>query len=87
MKNYAQFCHMSTGYIEGTTPPQFSEAHKKPIDACGSDSVMSLDGRLSLFSMHKQARELAKQRGFIGYRLCRGLTCNGPLWQTAIFPV
>jgi hypothetical protein len=87
MKNYAQFCHWSTGYIAGTIPPQFSEAHKKIIDACGSSAVFPLDGRLSVFNMHKIARAEAKRRGYAGYRLCKGLTCNGPQQQTAIFAV
>lgn len=48
MKVYCQFQKLSTGYIPNTTPPQFSDEYKKPIDALGSDGVFILDGRNSL---------------------------------------
>jgi hypothetical protein len=48
---YCQFKVNSTGYISGTTPPQFSKEHVKPIDMLGSDGVFRLDGRLNIHSM------------------------------------
>ena len=69
---YAQFWHNSTGYIAGTTPPQYSPAHVKPIPACGSDAVFILDGRLSRANMAAKARAICKARGFIGFNLERG---------------
>ena len=65
---FAQFFIDSTG----TIPPQFSPVHIKPIPACGSYSVVRLDGRLSSYGMHKRAAELALHRGFVGYQICKG---------------
>ena len=42
---------------------------KYPITGCGSDSVIPLDGRLSLRSMIEQARELTKKRGGVGFSI------------------
>lgn len=39
---YAQFQKLSTGY------PTFTEQNRKPIDMCGSDSVVYLDGRKTI---------------------------------------
>jgi hypothetical protein len=44
---------------------------KYPITACGSDSVIPIDGRLSLRSMIEQARELTKKRGGVGFSIGR----------------
>jgi hypothetical protein len=69
---FAQFFTLSTGYIEGTIPPVFSAEAKKPIPACGSDGVYKLDGRGSLYTMARQAAEVCKRRGHIGYTIERG---------------
>jgi len=42
-----------------------------PMPGCGSDSLMQLDGRLSLDSMLRQARELTKKRGGVGFSIGR----------------
>ena len=62
MKHFIQFKQLSTGYISGTIPPQFSKDNIKAINACGSDSVYYLDNRLSLSSMIDKGFEVCKQR-------------------------
>ena len=75
MKYYAIYLKNSTGYIEGTIPPEFSDSHIKPIDALGSDSIFYLDGRWSLATMkyeiEKRMNEMNKNLGsrFIGYKI------------------
>ena len=69
MKTFIQFYTLSTGYIKGTIPPKFDEAHQKPIEAMGSDGVLFVDGRWSRPTQHAKAREYAKAKGFIGYTL------------------
>lgn len=70
---YIQFFHNSTGYAAGTTPPQFSPAHVKPIPDCGSDSVLRLDGRYSIDTCARIARESCrKRRGCVGFTLNTG---------------
>lgn len=69
---YAQFFHMSTGYIAGTIPPKFDDAHKTPIEVCGSDGVLILDGRLGTERMAEMARDVCQKRKFCGYRIFRG---------------
>ena len=69
---FIQFYSMSTGYIEGTIPPQFAEYNKKPIPACGSNSVYKCDGRWGLSAMHRVAKELGRERGFVGYSIESG---------------
>lgn len=44
---------------------------KYPITACGSDSVIPLDGRLSLRNMIRKAREITEERGGIGFSIGR----------------
>lgn len=41
----------------------------EPIPACGSDSFAYLDGRLSLENQKREAAKIARQRGYIGYRI------------------
>ena len=69
MKTYVQFYQYSTGYIPGSTPPKFDDAYKRPIEVCGSDGVMLVDGRWSSSTTHTRAREYAKQKNFIGYTI------------------
>ena len=69
VRKFAQFYHLSTGYISGTIPPKFDEAHKLPISACGSDSIYFFDGRMSLEDCAALARTVCKQRGYIGFTI------------------
>jgi hypothetical protein len=62
MKHYIQFKALSTGYIKGTIPPQFSDSCIEPIDRLGSDGIYYLDNRLSLSSMVSKGIALCKQR-------------------------
>lgn len=68
MKYFAEFYHLSTGYIAGTIPPQL----RKPIPACGSGSVLPLDGRFSKRTMARVAADVCRTRGFIGFTLTAG---------------
>lgn len=72
MPTFAEFYHNSTGYIEGTIPPEFSPEHVKPIPACGDRAIVWLDGRMSHLSLHETAMKTCEERGFIGYKLIRG---------------
>ena len=85
VKKYLQFVQLSTGYIAGTIPPRFSDEHKKPIDKCGSDGVMPIDGRFSSATIHRIAKQETPKRGAIGYKICHGLTCNGASVESRIF--
>lgn len=70
---YIQFFHNSTGYIAGTTPPQFSPEHVKPIPDCGSDSVLRLDGRFNMSTCVQVAREACRaRRGCVGFTINAG---------------
>lgn len=73
-----QFLQLSTGYVAGSIPPRFDEAHKKPIHACGSDATLHCDGRYSLRRIHEEARDYAKRRGFIGYQIAHKNDGYGP---------
>lgn len=73
MRQFAQFFHHSTGYVPGTIPPRF-DGPKTLIEACGSDSVLPLDGRLGLMSAIAQAREVARKRGFPAFEVRFGST-------------
>lgn len=69
MKKVVRFYQMSTGYVSGSIPPKFEDSHKKPIEACGSDSVMYPDGRWADRTIHLNAREYALKHGYIGYSI------------------
>lgn len=69
---FAQFFHLSTGYISGSIPPVFDESARKPAPACGSDGILYLDGRHGLPRQAAQARKVGRQRGFIGFTLHAG---------------
>lgn len=72
MKHYIQFKTLSTGYISGTIPPQFSKEYVKPIDRLGSDGVYYLDNRLSLDNMINKGFDLCKIRGNkVGFSIVR----------------
>lgn len=76
---FAQFYHPSTGYVEGSSPPRF-DGERKLIEACGSDSIAYLDGRLSLANKKRVAEERARSRGYQAYQIRVGrFTCYGSL--------
>ena len=51
-------------------PPEFGAP--KPIEACGSNAVLIIDGRLSLHNASALAAKVAKERGYIGYTIHQG---------------
>lgn len=63
--------HLSTGYVQGSIPPTFREDNKKPINACGSDSIMILDARKNTNSLFYDCLQVMKQRKFIGFKIIR----------------
>ena len=67
---FAQFFTMSTGYIPGTIPPEFGTP--SPIEACGSNAVLIIDGRLSLHNATTTAAKVAKERGYVGFSIHQG---------------
>lgn len=69
---FAQFYKMSLGYVQGSVPPIFREENKRPIEACGSDGVLVMDGRFSLNTQRMVAKEVCRQRGYIGFSLHEG---------------
>ena len=69
---YAQFFTLSTGYVPGSIPPQFRADHVRPIEACGSDGVVYIDGRLGNERALLEARATCKARGFIGFTMNTG---------------
>lgn len=73
MRQFAQFFHRSTGYVEGSIPPRF-DGPKTLIEACGSDSVLPIDGRLGIMSAIDEARRVARQRGFPAFEIRFGST-------------
>ena len=73
MKHYIQFMTLSTGYIQGTVPPQFSDENKKPIDLLGSDAIVYLDNRLSLNNMIEKGFNVLskhiKKNSIVGFKV------------------
>lgn len=67
---FAQFYTLSTGYIEGTVPPQYGD--RKPIEACGDRAVLVLDARRNLENEVAEVAEVCKKRGFIGFSIHEG---------------
>lgn len=63
MKHYIQLKSLSTGYIQGSVPPQFSKDNIKPIDSLGSDGIFYLDNRVSLSNMISKGIDICKSRG------------------------
>lgn len=61
MKVYCQFKVLSTGYVQGTIPPQFKEENKRPINMLGSDGVFILDGRKSLDNLIIDSKNRAEK--------------------------
>jgi hypothetical protein len=64
---------LSTGYIQGTVPPQFSDENKKPIDLLGSDGIVYLDNRLSLNNMIEKGFNVLnkhiKKKSIVGFKV------------------
>lgn len=84
---YIQFYQLSTGYVPGTVPPRFDEAHRAPIEATGDRSVVVVDGRLSIDNIARIAvRECAK-RGYVGWRIFKGVSFAGGLPVNAYQPI
>lgn len=73
---FAEFYTLSTGYIGGTIPPEFSASNKKPIPVCGDRGTIVIDGRLSSQRMNALAADECKRRGYIGYKLHYGTFSN-----------
>lgn len=75
-KYWVQFLQESTGCVPGTIPPQFDATKKRLIDACGSDSVFVLDGRLSAETMRqcalKAAQRLEHIKQYKAFQICVG---------------
>lgn len=71
---FAQFYHLSTGYVPGSIPPRFDDAYKLPIEACGDRAVIVLDARRSNATNDNIARAECEKRGYIGYQIFRGET-------------
>lgn len=69
---FAQFYQMSTGYVEGTIPPRFDDAHKKPTEACGDRAVIQIDARLKPKTAGEIAASECQKRGFCGWRIFEG---------------
>jgi hypothetical protein len=76
MKSFIQFYNISTGYVQGTIPPVFKESAKKPIPACGSDSIYPCDGRATLYNRIHLARKICRQRNYIGFTIEQGDLLN-----------
>lgn len=60
---FASFYHMSV--------PQPGKP-SRPIEACGSDSVLPLDARQSLENSAIKAREMCKKRKYVGFTIQQG---------------
>ena len=76
MKTYVEFYHLSTGYVEGSAPPIFSDEHKKPVQVCGSDGTIQVDGRLNMQSIINIAKDRCMKFKFIGFKILKGETAN-----------
>jgi hypothetical protein len=72
MKHFIQFKALSTGYIQGSIPPKFSDDNIKPINSLGSDGIYYLDNRLSLENMINKGINLCKvKNNKIGFSIVR----------------
>ena len=75
MMKYIQFYSLSTGYVDGTIPPQYDPTNVKPIEHCGSDGVEILDGRWSYANCKRwadSAMTSPKRHRMVGYRIMQG---------------
>lgn len=69
---YATFYTMSTGYVEGSCPPEFDDNNRKPIEACGDRSIIIIDGRTTKTNAQEIAKYACIVRGYVGYVLHHG---------------
>lgn len=75
MKNqYVFLWVLSTGYCSKTHT--FKDENRKPITACGSDSIIQIDKRLNTQNKRLFAENWAKNKG-IGYSIGY-LECHDP---------
>ena len=66
-KVWAHFWQLSTGYVQGSKPPRFEEAARRPIPACGTDAYMYMFG--SGAASLARARAECRRRGYIGFNV------------------
>lgn len=69
---YVQFFQLSTGYVQGSIPPRFDPAHRRPIEVCGDRGIVRVDGRISRDRVATIARCTAIERGYVGYQVLEG---------------
>lgn len=84
---FARFYQRSTGYVPGTIPPRFDDAHKTPIEASGDRAVIIIDARLSPENTATIAREECTKRGYIGYRIFEGRSFSDSRAVSGFWPV
>lgn len=84
---FIEFYQMSTGYVPGSIPPRFDDAHKQLIPACGDRSVIVVDGRIKKSSIAELAKNEAVKRGFAGYRVHRGESFTRSVPVSGVWPV
>lgn len=72
MSTYIQLFKMSTGYVDGTIPPQFGKS--LPIEATGDRGILKVDGRLSERNIVEIALQACRESEFIGYQILKGAT-------------
>jgi len=69
---------MSTGYIQGSIPPRFSDDNRKPIELLGSDGCYPADGRFGLnriiFEAEKRANNLKNIHSIVGFQIIQALS-------------
>ena len=78
---FAQFYHWSSGW----NGKDFS-GPVKLVEACGSDSVLHLDGRWALHTCRGEAARVARQRGYEAYRIMSGPRYSDARALTAVEP-
>lgn len=53
-------------------PVNHGQLDLSPIEACGDRSVIILDGRNTIPTMHDIAERVARKRGYVGFTISRG---------------
>ena len=74
MKRWAFFYVMGNGTKWADGRMMFDPALVVPIPACGSDACIRLDGRARQSWAKKEAGRVCRQRGYIGFRIERGIS-------------
>lgn len=76
MKACVQFFTNSTGYVDGTIPPVFSQDNIEPVELLGSDGVYILDGRNTIDTMIEDSilriEKLKRVHEIIGFEIRKG---------------